>query len=87
MSTQVGKGEVEIDPEDLHSAQGYWRQGRPDADCMSWEGVVRQGLRSAATGSWHTMTELLKFGLELETGRRREAHFLFVPKTPDSEAG
>lgn len=61
----------EVEPDDLDPNQGYWRIDHR-ADVMRWTGTVYVQLaedapwRGMPIGSWHTMSELIRKGVEVK---------------------
>ena len=63
-----GVTEVKVLPEDLHAAEGKYRSDYR-FDVMRWDGYVEVktelGWARMSIGSWDTMTDCVKRGIEL----------------------
>ena len=61
---------VLVIPEDVWPMQGYWRIQPLDVCVMRWEGIIEFGSfigdDARTIGSWYTMTECVRHGIEID---------------------
>jgi len=88
LKAYYGSDEYTVDPNEIYLATGFYRTSKY-ADVQRWWAVVRWkpflgGSNGALgnIGSWDTMTDCIKFGIELRRDRNRAHDFDAMSKNP-----
>lgn len=88
LKAYYGSDEYTVDPNEIYPAMGWYRTSKY-ADVQRWEAVVRwapiqKGSNGALgnIGSWDTMTDCIRFGIELRRDGNRAHDFDAMSKNP-----